>query len=113
MRFNHIAILLVAVTSVSLSQTKLSSVNANRIFNAASWDSVDVPRGGLAPGSEFTTSDVPWFISIGGGSQCPEPAAVAIAVKPVSGDVLMARLITAVRCSQAHGILPAATTMGP
>src|SRR5260370_18310084 len=109
MRFNHIAILLVAVTSVSLSQTKLSSVNANRIFNAASWDSVDVPGGGLAPGSEFTTSDVPWFISIGGGSQCPQPGSVAIAVKPVNGDALMALFAPARRCSPVHANLPAET----
>jgi uncharacterized protein (TIGR03437 family) len=113
MRINHTVILLVAVTSVSFSQTKLSSVNANRIFNAASWDSVDVPGGGLAPGSEFTTSDVPWFIGIGGGTQCPEPGAVSIAVKPVNGDALIARFIPTDRCSQVHAILPAETPVGP
>jgi uncharacterized protein (TIGR03437 family) len=113
MRFGHAVTLLVAVTSVSLSQTKLSSVNANLIFNAASWDSVDVPGGGLAPGSEFTTLDVPWFIGIGSGTQCPEAAAVSITVTPLNSDALMAQYIPTDRCSQVHGVLPAETPLGP
>ena len=113
MRFYHTVILLVAATSVSWSQTKLSWVYANRIFNAASWDSVDVPGGGLAPGSEFTTSDVPWFISIGGGTQCPKPGAVSITVKPLNGDALMAQFIPTGRCEQVHAILPSETPVGP
>src|ERR1700716_2457312 len=112
-RFSHTVILVVAITSVSLSQTKLSSVNANLIFNAASWDAVDVPGGGLAPGSEFTTLDVPWFFSIGGGTQCPEPGGVSITVNPLDGDALMAKYIPTGRCSQVHAILPAETPVGP
>jgi uncharacterized protein (TIGR03437 family) len=113
MRFNQTVILLVAATSVSLSQTKLSWVNANLIYNAASWESVDVPGGGLAPGSEFTTLDVPWFISIGGGTQCPEPARFSITIKPLNGDALTAKFIPTGRCSQVHAILPAETPVGP
>jgi uncharacterized protein (TIGR03437 family) len=113
MRSTHIVTVLLAITSVSLSQTKLSSLNANFIFNAASWDSVDVPGGGLAPGSEFTTLDVPWFISIGAGTQCPEATGVSITVKPLNGDSLTAQYIPTDRCSQVHGVLPAETPLGP
>src|SRR5262249_34529722 len=106
--------LLLAMGSSAFSQIKFPSSNASRIYNAASWDAVDVPGGGLAPGSEFRTLDVPWFVSIGSGSNCPKPDGVSITVKPVDGETLVANYVpTPTRCAQVHGIFPAETPLGP
>jgi uncharacterized protein (TIGR03437 family) len=113
MGFYYAVVLLVAGTSFSFSQPKLAWVNANLIYNAASWDSVDVPGGGVAPGSEFTTLDVPWFVRIPGGVSCPGPTGVSITVKPLNGDSLAAKYIPTGYCSQVHGILPPETPLGP